>query len=183
VCSSDLRDESYYAGIAAALASGPEVGRVYRMLLDRDVAHFHPFKAAPDPNGSKQAMLADTLTGTSQWVYQQCQPGGGFAGRSYLTIAEVEATCGALARNLPPGTVNSRTVRDGLRAVGCKALGQIQAAQDRLRLWSGPAMDPAFRDGGFKTVPEKDLMAAYRAEEAAQKAAATAQLFAAPPTF
>lgn len=167
------KGKSWYAAKAAALADVAELERIHEFLLTRPLGTpgqagaFNHHAPAPDVNGSRGVALADTLSLCARWVYDECQSAGQFHGRKYLTVNEVEAAAKGVPDRSFAATVNQRAVGQGLKAAGCKPIGQLKAGQARLSPWFGPGMSEADR-----AVRERWTGAAVAAEVAADMQAA-----------
>lgn len=174
------REPSFYARIAPVLYSEAEWGRVHWFLANRNLSAYQPHQPMPDVDGSKRLLQGETLTNAARWVYEACTGEGEFAGRTFLTIGEVEAACRAQAPRNIQNTISARAVRDGMTAAGCAPFKQVRADQSMFRVWFGPGVPKAERDL-WDVKPHKQVEAKLRAELDAVKAAAEAKLLASSP--
>ncbi len=173
--------EAYFEYITPILQSIDEAARVLNFLMNYDYTGFDPFAEAPDPSGHKHEMLVDTLPAAGHWAYDSVMPGGHFAGRTLLTLHEVEVA--ATAQGGPSVTryLTGRALRDGLAAADWVSLGQCGSSSGpRLTLWR-PKVLPKERDDEIKNTPKAGLIQLYDQDRDQWLAGALAGTFSEPP--
>ncbi len=145
--------------IVGELKTQAELERVHNYLATLDLSGFEPRAEFPDPNNSRALALVASLTDAARWVHDQCQPGGVFAQRRFVTVQDVKEA--AAASRTAPSYLYDQAVTDGLNAAGCKRLERQVRRGDgtRVRLWFGPGADDEYRAAAAQ-LPPADVAAA-----------------------